>query len=1395
MRFQTTSICVLLMALTISSGYEVIPGREPNHVHDVCSTWGHFHYKTFDGDFYQFPGLCTYNLASDYRNHEFSVHIKRSTDTGQPLIKKIIATIKDIVIQMNSSSILVNEIEAELPYNNFGIFVEDTDVYLKMSTKIGLTLMWNKEDAIMLELQTKFRNVTRGLCGDYNGVPIYNEFITGGNRLTPSDFGNQQNVDDPSETCFRKGKELTSRIFKGAQSAKNNLSDFERALKITVALQGLRARVENVVIKEQKLSKVDFGIFLFQRSVCEQNLGHSAFSECIDILDTESYIQACMLDMCSCNQSQIQDMSCLCSTVTEYSRQCSHAGGKPGNWRTDSLCHKQCPLNMVFQESTSPCMSTCSHLAFPTLCTEHNIDGCFCPDGTVYDDYKRAGCVPISECSCISEGILYSTGQTMQRGCQKCHCISGTWSCIKQDCPGVCSIEGGAHFTTFDGKKYTFHGNCLYVLSKGIGVESYNIIGELSMCSYPQRATCLKSIILRDNATNTITFQANGHVLFNYQRITLPYITGLCGDFNSNANDDFVTYGGLVEATASAFANTWKADDMCPDQKEIHEDPCSLSIENKNYAEHWCSFLENKYSIFAKCHSAVPPQEYAKQCRYDSCNCKDSEPCMCAALSSYVQACAANGIILRDWKIGICDKYVSSCPLSQVYRYDITKRQPKCNSLAERGKVEDIEFIPVDGCGCPAGKYLNEKNQCVSISECSCYENGIYTNPLGIIMKGDQFCSCHNGKLACNTTSNRYQTCSPGKVYFDCNTQLETYTASVYRTCKTLGVENMKCSSGCVCPNELLDDGLGGCVPKDRCSCPHNNDMIPHGKTIKQDCNTCLCQSGHWNCTRYECYGTCTVYGSGHYITFDTRFYEFDGNCEFELAQDYCGNDFSQGSFRVITENIPCGTTGVTCSKAIRVILGNKELKLAEKHLQETQGEGEKSVQYLTREVGIYLVIEASNGILLIWDRKTSIIIKLPPKFKSKVCGLCGNFDDDSNNDFTTRQMLQVTSITEYGNSWKVNPACPDSVPEIHPCKMASHREAWAMKQCSLIKSDVFKVCHSKVDPAPFYEACVNDACSCDTGGDCECFCTVVAVYAQKCNQADVCVHWRTPDICPIFCDYYNPDEEACEWHYHACGNHKIQTCQYINNINTNVNITFLEGCYPTCPPDKPIFDEEKKICVTKEECGCYIYNTRYKPNEKVPTNNNSCYCMVNGTRYNQHDIISKKSEAGICIVEICINGSISHNITICTTTTESITTTTAITQSVTSMTVSITPEIPSTTSFTEEATPTSIINTSLLLPTSTPVESTTSSATTTQSITTETTSVTTEIPSTSASTEFTTEETTQTSIVSTVPLSPTSTPMENTTTPITVTQSVTTVTVSETPESSSTTPSISKSF
>lgn len=45
-------------------------------------------------------------------------------------------------------------------------------------------------------------------------------------------------------------------------------------------------------------------------------------------------------------------------------------------------------------------------------------------------------------------------------------CFEGQWACKSLPKPATCAVEEGSHVTTFDGKTYTFHGECYYTLAK-----------------------------------------------------------------------------------------------------------------------------------------------------------------------------------------------------------------------------------------------------------------------------------------------------------------------------------------------------------------------------------------------------------------------------------------------------------------------------------------------------------------------------------------------------------------------------------------------------------------------------------------------------------------------------------------------------------------------------------------------------------------------------------------------------------------------------------------------------------------------------------------------------------------------------------------------------------------
>lgn len=76
-----------------------------------------------------------------------------------------------------------------------------------------------------------------------------------------------------------------------------------------------------------------------------------------------------------------------------------------------------------------------------------------------------------------------------------------------------------------------------------------------------------------------------------------------------------------------------------------------------------------------------------------------------------------------------------------------------------------------------------------------------------------------------------------------------------------------------------------------------------------------VCQGQRWQCTGQRCSGWCQASGAPHYVTFDGLALTFPGACEYLLVRE------AGGRFSVSIQNLPCGASDLTCTKALAVRL------------------------------------------------------------------------------------------------------------------------------------------------------------------------------------------------------------------------------------------------------------------------------------------------------------------------------------------------------------------------------------------------------------------------------------------------------------------------------------------
>ena len=129
-----------------------------------------------------------------------------------------------------------------------------------------------------------------------------------------------------------------------------------------------------------------------------------------------------------------------------------------------------------------------------------------------------------------------------------------------------------------------------------------------------------------------------------------------------------------------------------------------------------------------------------------------------------------------------------------------------------------------------------------------------------------------------------------------------------------------------------------------------------------------MCQGGRWEKIKdIPCPAVCSAYGDPHYRTFDGHTYEFQGNCQYTLV-----HETKEDLFHITATNIPCGSTGVTCVRAITIEAAGEKFDLArgdtEVLINDVAAMNQQSQSYTISQVGFFVSIYFDFGLTVLWD-------------------------------------------------------------------------------------------------------------------------------------------------------------------------------------------------------------------------------------------------------------------------------------------------------------------------------------------------------------------------------------------------------------------------------------------
>ncbi|XP_035695740.1 uncharacterized protein LOC118429367 [Branchiostoma floridae] len=217
-------------------------------------------------------------------------------------------------------------------------------------------------------------------------------------------------------------------------------------------------------------------------------------------------------------------------------------------------------------------------------------------------------------------------------------------------------------------------------------------------------------------------------------------LSGMCGNYNGQPNDDNLMPGGQVASTSLLYGNSWIAldDNTCPDTRpQDNFDSNDISPSDWQWYSHpsKCGLLRATNGPFRTCHSIVNPSEFVKTCVFDMAAYRGDQLVLCQNLQAYADACVSAGGKPQQWRRrGFCEV---PCPPHSHYSQCATPCPRTCADSGPRPCTRNC----VESCVCDNG-YVLSGAHCVPLSSCGCSKDGSLYEKNEVWISGNEICTC-----------------------------------------------------------------------------------------------------------------------------------------------------------------------------------------------------------------------------------------------------------------------------------------------------------------------------------------------------------------------------------------------------------------------------------------------------------------------------------------------------------------------------------------------------------------------------------------------------------------------------------------------------------------------------